>query len=47
MMRSRVVLPQPEGPSRETNSPAATFEIDAAQDRGGAEGLFGAGNVER
>src|SRR5882724_13366206 len=24
-MRSRVVLPHPEGPSRETNSPAATL----------------------
>ena len=37
MMRSSVVLPQPEGPSRATNSPSATVSDTSLQRAEGAE----------
>ena len=38
-MRSRVDLPQPEGPTKTTNSPAVDVEIDALDHLDGAEGF--------
>ena len=38
-MRSTVVLPQPDGPRKETNSPGADIEVEVLHDGGGAEGL--------
>ena len=40
IMRSVVVLPQPDAPSSEKNSPAGNVEIDAAHHRDAAEGLL-------
>ena len=39
MARSSVVLPQPEGPRKQTNSPSAIVERDVAQRGEGAEAL--------
>ena len=39
MMRSRVVLPQPEGPRKQTNSPCADRQVDVGQRLEGAERL--------
>ena len=39
-MRSTVVLPQPEGPSSETNSPLSMFEAEILDHAVRAEGLF-------
>ena len=38
-MRSTVVLPQPDGPRKETNSPAPDIEVEVLDHGGGAEGL--------
>ena len=38
-MRSTVVLPQPDGPRKETNSPGADVEVEILHDGGRAEGL--------
>ena len=43
MMRSSVVLPEPEGPSSATSSPESTVEVDAGKRREGAEAL---GDIE-
>ena len=37
MMRSSVVLPEPDGPSSATSSPVWTVEADVVQRREGAE----------
>ena len=39
MMRSSVDLPQPDGPTKTTNSPSSTVKVDVVQDLGRAEGL--------
>ena len=39
MARSRVVLPQPDGPRKQTNSPFADIERDVAQGGEVAEAL--------
>ena len=38
-MRSSVDLPQPEGPTKTTNSPSLDAEVDAVDHLGGAEAL--------
>ncbi len=38
-MRSVVVLPQPDGPSRQTTSPRADVEVDVAHRHEAAEAL--------
>ena len=38
-MRSTVVLPQPEGPRKETNSPRADIEVEVLHDRVVGEGF--------
>ena len=38
-MRSTVVLPQPDGPRNETNSPGSTSRLKSCDHGGGAEGL--------
>ena len=39
-MRSTVVLPQPDGPRKETNSPRVDVEVEVLHDGGCAEGLL-------
>ena len=39
MMRSSVDLPQPDGPTKTTNSPSFTVEVDVVQDLDRAEGF--------
>ena len=46
-MRSKVVLPQPEGPEQRHELALADAEIDAVQHRRGAEGFGRAGDVEK
>ena len=41
MMRSSVDLPQPEGPSRLTNSPSREIEVDAADGERAVRELLG------
>ena len=47
MIRSSVVLPQPDGPSREMNSRGVIVEIDAVEDVVVAEALLDADDLHR
>ena len=46
IMRRVVVLPQPEGPSSETNSPSLQLEVEAVDRRDVAEALLDAAQRE-
>ena len=47
MMRSSVVLPQPDGPRKQTSSPASIVEVDRLQRHEAAERLVDAASAER
>ena len=46
MVRSVVVLPAPFGPSRATNSPSSTLQVDAPQDLEEVVSRFEVGELE-
>ena len=46
MMRSSVVLPEPEGPSSATSSPVSTCEVDVVDRDEAAEALGDAGEFD-